>query len=113
MATHKRPEKRSEMNFAFRLDLDATYLLHKRVEEIRFGGDPADCPKRLPRPGDGYAAGDRLMITCPVCGRKKLIAPRMHPYWLRDRAGRVRFVCGETCTAESAPYAPIQWTKQL
>ena len=40
------------------------------------------------------------MITCPICGQKAWIAPRMHPYWLRDREGRVHFVDREPCTGE-------------
>lgn len=31
-------------------------------------------------------------------GARRLIAPRMHPYWIRNKAGAVVFVCRETCT---------------
>lgn len=50
------------------------------------------------RPGEAYAADERIMITCPVCGVRRLIAPRMHPYWIRNKAGAVVFVCREACT---------------
>lgn len=50
------------------------------------------------RPGEAYAADERIMITCPVCGMRKLIAPRMHPYWIRNKAGRAIFVCRDACT---------------
>ncbi len=50
------------------------------------------------RPGEAYAADERIMITCPVCGVRKLIAPRMHPYWIRNKAGAVIFVCRDACT---------------
>ncbi|MGN1006482.1 MAG: hypothetical protein ACI4O8_08205 [Aristaeellaceae bacterium] len=50
------------------------------------------------RPGEAYTADDRIMITCPVCGARRMIAPRMHPYWIRNKAGAVIFVCRDACT---------------
>lgn len=50
------------------------------------------------RPGEAYAADDRIMITCPVCGARRMIAPRMHPYWIRNKSGAVIFVCRDACT---------------
>lgn len=105
--------KKAEQHFTLRLDMESVYQLRRKVDAITYMGDPAKRPKVLPRPGDGYAPGARIMLTCPVCGRKKLIAPRMHAYWLRDREGRIHFVCGEVCTAQSGPYAPINLRKVL
>lgn len=53
------------------------------------------------RAGERYAVTDRTMILCPVCGSQKLIAPRMHPFWLRNRADEVIFVCSRGCTGQS------------
>lgn len=50
------------------------------------------------RPGEAFAVTDRVMMTCPVCGVRRLIAPRMHPYWIRNKAGSVIFVCRDACT---------------
>lgn len=50
------------------------------------------------RPGEAFAVTDRVMMTCPVCGVRRLIAPRMHPYWIRNKAGAVIFVCRDACT---------------
>ena len=90
----------NEQNFTLRLDLMATYTRNMRIQEVKNRGDPSKRPAVLPGPGDGYAPGDRSMITCPICGQKAWIAPRMHPYWLRDREGRVHFVDREPCTGE-------------
>ncbi|MDD7175784.1 MAG: hypothetical protein PUH70_12065 [Clostridiales bacterium] len=49
------------------------------------------------RPGEAYAAEERIMITCPVCGMRRLIAPRAHPFWIRNQAGAVIFVCSDAC----------------
>lgn len=53
------------------------------------------------RAGERNAVTDRTMILCPVCGSQKLIAPRMHPFWLRNRADEVIFVCSRGCTGQS------------
>lgn len=53
------------------------------------------------RAGERHAVTDRTMILCPVCGSQKLIAPRMHPFWLRNRADEVIFVCSRGCTGQS------------
>lgn len=54
-------------------------------------------PKRLPMPGEGLSPWDRQMIRCPICGREVKIAPRMHPWYMRDAGGAVRFLCSEQC----------------
>ena len=73
--------QKNEQNFTLRLDLMATYTRNMRIQEVKSRGDPSKRPAVLPGPGDGYA-------------------PRMHPYWLRDREGRVHFVDREPCTGE-------------
>lgn len=69
-----------------------------KILALQNGTDPGDGNGPAQRPGVAYASGDRIMITCPVCGMRKLIAPRMHPYWIRNKAGAVIFVCREACT---------------
>ena len=72
-----------------------------RILEIKRSGDrTADGTAGL-RAGERYAVTDRSMILCPVCGSQKLIAPRMHPFWLRNRADEVIFVCSRGCTGQS------------
>jgi len=78
----------------------AAFDLRQRIKEIEQGGDPAARPKVLTRPGDGYAPGQRITITCPVCGRRSWICPRMHPYWLRDKSGMIHYLCSDICTGE-------------
>lgn len=51
--------------------------------------------------GEEYAPTDRLMITCPVCGARRIISPRMHPFWLRNRLGKVVFVDSRPCTGQT------------
>ena len=50
--------------------------------------------------GEAHAASERMMIICPVCGRKKLIAPRRHPWYLRNKLGQPVFVCSAPCTGQ-------------
>lgn len=69
-----------------------------KVLAIKDGTECAPGDGWAHRPGEAYAADERIMITCPVCGVRKLIAPRMHPYWIRNKAGAVIFVCRDACT---------------
>lgn len=69
-----------------------------KVLAIKDGTECAPGDGWAHRPGEAYAADDRIMITCPVCGARRLIAPRMHPYWIRNKAGAVIFVCRDACT---------------
>lgn len=78
----------------------AAFDLRQRIREIEGSGDPAKRMKKLRRPGDGYAPGQRITITCPVCGRRAWICPRMHPYWVRDRAGEIHWLCSDVCTGD-------------
>lgn len=71
--------------------------LMQRVLDIQRRGDAGKRPDRLPRPGEEHFVADRMILTCPVCGSKTLIAPRMHPYWLRDAEGNAIFVCRPNC----------------
>lgn len=52
--------------------------------------------------GEEYAPTERVMITCPVCGACRIISPRMHPFWLRNRLGKVVFVDSRACTGQVA-----------
>lgn len=52
--------------------------------------------------GEGYTPTDRVMLTCPVCGTRRLISPRMHPFWIRNRLGKVVFVDSLACTGRVA-----------
>lgn len=69
-----------------------------RILEIKASGDPAKRPARHVFAGEGYEITDRIMLTCPVCGARKLIAPRMHPFWLRNQENEVIFVDKEACS---------------
>lgn len=69
-----------------------------KVLAIKDGTECAPGDGWAHRPGEAYAADDRIMITCPVCGVRRLIAPRMHPYWIRNKSGAVIFVCRDACT---------------
>lgn len=71
--------------------------LRQRIAQIEAGGDAAARPDVLPRPGAGYAPGARIMIACAVCGRKVMICPRTHAFYLRDAAGDVHFTCSDVC----------------
>lgn len=73
-----------------------------RVYEIRSSGEARLCPARLQRAGEAYDAQDRIMLTCPVCGAQALIAPRMHPFFLRNLSGEVIFVDSRACTGQAA-----------
>lgn len=73
-----------------------------RILEIKKSGDPSARPERMAYAGEGSRAEDRTFIVCPVCGVRTLIAPRMHPFWLRNRAGEVIFVDKEACTGRAA-----------
>lgn len=85
----------------FQMKSDERRRLHERILAVLHMGDPAQRPDVLPRAGEGYAPNARIMIVCPVCGRRAWIAPVMHPYWLRDRAGQIHFVCGQACHGDS------------
>ena len=72
--------------------------LMDKVLAIKDGTECAPGDGWAHRPGEGYHTDDRIMLTCPVCGARVLIAPRTHPYWIRNRAGAVIFVCRDACT---------------
>lgn len=69
-----------------------------KVLAIKDGTECAPGEGWAHRPGEAFAVTDRVMMTCPVCGVRRLIAPRMHPYWIRNKAGAVIFVCRDACT---------------
>ena len=73
-----------------------------RIMEIREGTGLGEGKGWGHSPSEGYGVTDRKMITCPVCGARRLIAPRMHPFWLRDKQGKVVFVCSRGCTGQTA-----------
>ena len=73
----------------------------EKIFEIRRSGDSALRPEKLQRAGELYEMQDRIFITCPVCGARRLISPRMHPWWLRNAAGEAIFVCRDACTGRS------------
>lgn len=75
-----------------------TSLHMDKLLAIRDGTDCAPGEGWEHRPGEAFAATDRIMITCPVCGVRRLIAPRMHPFWIRNKSGAVIFVCRDACT---------------
>ena len=68
-----------------------------RMMELQNSGDPEKRPKKLPSPGDGYGPSERIFTTCAICGEKIFIAPRMHPWWVRNREGAVLWICGPKC----------------
>lgn len=70
---------------------------HARIRELLMSGQAEQRGDALARAGEANAVTDRIFLTCPVCGRRALIAPRMHPFWLRNRAGEVIFVCRAAC----------------
>ena len=72
-----------------------------KIFELLRSGDPSAGEEAGLRAGERCAVTDRTMILCPVCGAQKLIAPRMHPFWLRNQAGEVIFVCGRGCTGQA------------
>ena len=78
----------------------ATARLEK-IYSLKSSGDPQTRPETLARAGEGYTAQDRVFITCPVCGMRRLIAPRMHPWWLRNAAGEAIMVCRSACTGRN------------
>lgn len=71
-----------------------------RIMEIRNGDAYGEGKGWGHSPAEGYGVMDRKMITCPVCFTRKMIAPRMHPFWLRNRLGKVVFVCSRACTGQ-------------
>ena len=71
-----------------------------RIYEIRNGDALGEGKGWGHGPSEGYGVTERKMITCPVCSSRKLIAPRMHPFWLRNRLGKVVFVCSRACTGQ-------------
>ena len=71
-----------------------------RIMEIRNGDALGEGKGWGESPSEGYAITDRKMITCPVCGARALIAPRMHPFWLRNRNGKIVFVDSRACTGQ-------------
>ena len=71
-----------------------------RVYELRGSGEARLCPAQLQRAGEEYGIHDRIMLTCPVCGAQALIAPRMHPFYLRNLSGEVIFVDSRACTGQ-------------
>jgi len=73
-----------------------------RIYEIREGTGLGEGKGWGHSPSEGYGVTDRKMIVCPVCGSRRLIAPRMHPFWLRDKQGKVVFVCSRGCTGQTA-----------
>lgn len=73
----------------------------QRIMEIREGTGIGEGKGWGHSPAEGYGVTDRKMIVCPVCGTRKLIAPRMHPFWLRDKQGKVVFVCSRGCTGQA------------
>ena len=83
------------------------FVLHRAVPSIekilmiKGSGDPEQRPETLLRAGAAYGMTDRIWLDCPVCGRRRLIAPRMHPWWLRNRSGEPIFVCRDTCTGRT------------
>lgn len=87
------PRKNPEIQFGHRAVPSMT-----RILEITGGDEAGEGEGWAHRPGEGYAVADRIVLTCPVCGSRRLIAPRMHPYWLRNKAGKAVFVCREACT---------------
>lgn len=76
-----------------------------KIVDLRMSGDPGRRPEKIVQAGMGYGPQDRIFITCPVCGSRKLIAPRMHPHYLRNRAGELIWVCSGACTGGS-----VLWT---
>lgn len=83
------------------------FALHRAVSSIEKiltimeSGNPEQRPETLPRAGEAYGVQDRIWLDCPVCGRRRLISPRMHPWWLRNRAGEAIFVCRDACTGRT------------
>lgn len=73
----------------------------EKIMSIKGSGDPERRPEILPRAGETYGVQDRIWLDCPVCGRRRLISPRMHPWWLRNREGEAIFVCRDTCTGRT------------
>ncbi|MBR5302942.1 MAG: hypothetical protein IKU38_08915 [Clostridia bacterium] len=73
----------------------------RRIMEIRESTGMGEGKGWGHSPSEGYEVKDRKMTTCPVCGTRKLIAPRMHPFWLRDKQGKVIFVCSRGCTGQA------------
>ena len=71
-----------------------------RIMEIRNGDAYGEGKGWGHSPAEGYGVMDRKMITCPVCFTRKMIAPRMHPFWLRNKLGKVVFVCSRACTGQ-------------
>ena len=84
------------------LGLEAERNLRQRIYKITHSGDETRRPQRLNSPGEGYAPTQRIMVVCEVCGRQVWIAPRMHPYWLRDYEGNIHWVCSDVCTGNMA-----------
>lgn len=72
-----------------------------KIFDLLRSGDPAAGGEAGLRAGERYAVTDRIMLLCPVCSSQKLIAPRMHPFWLRNRADEVIFVCSRGCSGQS------------
>lgn len=72
-----------------------------RIMQIREGNELGEGQEANGIPGDQYAPSDRILLTCPVCSEKKMIAPRMHPFWLRNAKGQAVFVCSRPCTGQN------------
>lgn len=71
-----------------------------RILEIRNGDTYGEGKGWGHIAGEEHAPTDRVMITCPVCGARRIISPRMHPFWLRNRLGKVVFVDSRACTGQ-------------
>ena len=72
-----------------------------KIFDLLRSGDPAAGGAAGLRAGEKNEVTDRIMLLCPVCSSQKLIAPRMHPFWLRNRADEVIFVCSRGCSGQS------------
>ena len=80
------------------MELDmAEQSRRQRLRERMHEGDAGKRPERLVRPGEGQAAWVRETACCALCGRRFVLTPRTHPYWVRNAEGGVLWLCSETC----------------
>ncbi len=68
-----------------------------RLIAVCLSGDRDKRPECLPRPGEGVEPWTRVHVQCAVCGRGIWVAPRTHPWYVRDAEGRVHWLCGAVC----------------
>lgn len=76
---------------------EAEIFVKRRLREIREDGKEGEKKTAPMRAGEQYGVNDMLMISCAICKRRKMIKPRMHPYFVRRGDGEIVWLCGAEC----------------